>query len=81
VQDGGGHPTINPEEPMNALWIIAVFDLIDELMQALKHKSHVLAQVPDAEILTVAVVSAKFFQNHHERAFGLLQATATCPEP
>lgn len=60
---------------MNALWIITVFDLIDELMKALKHHSHVLAQVPDAEILTVAVVSAKFFQNHHERSLGILQAT------
>jgi len=31
------------EDPMNALWIITVFDLIDELMQALEHRSHVLA--------------------------------------
>jgi hypothetical protein len=60
---------------MNALWIITVFDIIDELMKALEHKSHVLAQVPDAEILTVAVVSAQFFQNHHERTFAILQAT------
>ena len=57
---------------MNALWIITVFDLIDDLMEALKHKSHVLAQVPDAEILTIAVVPAQFFQDHHARAFGIL---------
>ena len=60
---------------MNALWIITVFDIIDELMKALEHKSHVLAQVPDAEVLTIAVVSAKFFQNHHERTFAILQTT------
>ena len=59
---------------MNALWIITVFAIIDDSMQALGHQSHVLAQVPDAEILTVAVTAAKFFQNHQERAFGVLQA-------
>lgn len=59
---------------MNALWIIAVFAIIDDSMKALGHQSHVLAQVPDAEILTVAITSAKFFQNHHERAFCVLQA-------
>ena len=45
---------------MNTLWIITVFDIIDELMKALAHQSHVLAQVPNAEILTVAVTSASF---------------------
>lgn len=59
---------------MNALWIITVFAIIDDSMKALGHQSHVLAHVPDAEILTVAITSAKFFQNHHERAFCVLQA-------
>jgi hypothetical protein len=60
---------------MNAIWIITVFHIIDDMMETLGHHSHVLAQVPDSEVLTVAVVSAKFFQNHHERALGVLQAT------
>jgi len=59
---------------MNAIWIIAVFYVIDDLMRSLGHQSHVLAEVPDSEVLIVAVVSAKFFQNHHERALGVLQA-------
>jgi len=58
---------------VNAIWIITVFSVIDDLMESLEHQSHVLAQVPDPEILTVAIVSAKFFQNHHERAFCILQ--------
>jgi hypothetical protein len=58
---------------MDALWIIAVFVIIDDLMQALGHKSHALAQVSDAEILTVAVVAAKFFTNQQERACRVLQ--------
>jgi hypothetical protein len=61
------------EEPMNALWIIAVFYIVDDVLEQLGHRSHKLAQVPDAEVLTVAIVAAKFFQNHHERAFCVLQ--------
>ena len=37
------------------------------------HRSHELAQVPDSEVLTVAVVAAKYFQNHHERALCVLR--------
>jgi len=53
---------------MNATWIITAFVVIDDLMTALKQKSHPLAQASDAEVLTVAIVAAKYFQNHHERA-------------
>jgi hypothetical protein len=35
--------------------------MIDTVLERLEHRSHVLAQVPDAEILTGAVVAAKFF--------------------
>jgi len=58
---------------MNATWIITTFVIIDTVMEQLEHRSHVLAQVPDAEIVTVAVVAAKFFQNHHERALCVLR--------
>ena len=53
---------------MNASWIISVFVVINELMHDLAHHSHVLAQVSDDEVVTVAVVAAKYFQNHHARA-------------
>lgn len=59
---------------MNATWIVAVFVMTEDLMTAVNHQSHVLAHVPDSEIVTVALVAAKFFQNHHERAFHILQA-------
>jgi hypothetical protein len=58
---------------MNAEWIITTFVLIDTLMEQLGHRSHTLAHVPDAEIVTVAVVAAKYFQNHHERALCVLR--------
>ena len=62
------------EEPMNATWIVTVFEVIDTTMETLDHHSHVLTKVPDSEVLTVAVVAAKFFQNHHERALAVLKA-------
>jgi Transposase DDE domain len=60
---------------MNADWIVAAFVIIDTGLERLEHRSHVLAQVPDAEILTIAVVAAKFFQKHHERAVCVLCAS------
>jgi hypothetical protein len=61
------------ERTMNATWIITAFVVIDDLMTALKHKSHPLAQASDTEVLTVAIVAAKYFQNHHERALCVMR--------
>jgi hypothetical protein len=47
--------------------------LIDTLMKQLKHQSDVRIQVPDTEVILIAVVSAKYFQNHHERALCILR--------
>jgi hypothetical protein len=60
---------------MNAEWIITAFVLIDTLMDQLGHRSDVRAQVPDSEVLLIAVVAAKYFQNHHERAVCILHQT------
>ncbi len=59
---------------MNATWIVTVFLITDELMEHLDHRSDIRAQVPDSEIVTVAIVAAKYFQNHHEQALGVMQA-------
>ncbi len=59
---------------MNATWIVTVFEIIDMTMARLDHHSHPLTKVPDSEVLTVAVVAAKYFQNHHERALTVLHA-------
>ena len=60
---------------MDAIWIVTVFEIIDTLMVQLDHRSHPLTHVPDSEVLTVAVVAAKYFQNHHERALAIMHAT------
>ena len=58
---------------MDATWIITAFVLIDSLMERLNHRSDVRAQVPDSEVILIAVLSAKYFQNHHERAVCILR--------
>jgi len=60
---------------MTAEHIIGIYVVIDETMRALGHTSHPLAGVSDAEVLTVAVVAAAFFGNHHARALAILRAT------
>lgn len=60
---------------MDVDWIIAAFVLIDTLMDRLGHRSDVRAQVPDSEVILIAVVAAKYFQNHHERAVCILRET------
>ncbi|MER3439353.1 MAG: hypothetical protein C4346_18160 [Chloroflexota bacterium] len=59
---------------MDATWIIAVFVITDDLMERLDHHDHALAQVPDAEVVTTAIVAARYFGNHHERALQILLA-------
>lgn len=57
---------------MNDTVIITAYVVIDDVMKYLGHRSHVLAKVSDAEVLTVAVAAAKFFHNNHETALGML---------
>lgn len=53
---------------MNDTIIVTSFVIIDDVMKSYGHTDHVLAQASDAEVLTVAVVAALYFHNHHERA-------------
>jgi len=53
---------------MNDDLIITAYVVMADVMRALNHHDHKLAKVSDAEILTVALVAAKYFHNNHERA-------------
>lgn len=57
---------------MNDDLIVAAYVVIAELMLALDHRDHPLARVGDAEVLTVAVVAAAYFHNHHARALQVM---------
>lgn len=54
--------------------IIATFIVIDDVLTALNHRDHCLAQTHDSEVLLVAVLAASFFQNHHERTLSVLKS-------
>jgi hypothetical protein len=64
---------------MNATYIVTVYVVIDDVLKEIGHVDDRRATISSAEILTVAVVAAKFFQNHHERALCLLQQTHYLP--
>jgi len=57
---------------MNDDYIVTAYSVIDDLLKAYGYKDDVRATICAAEILTVAVVAAKYFQNHHERALCVL---------
>ena len=54
-------------------FIVTTFVVFDKTMAALGHRDQVLAQASDAEVLTVAVVAARYFQHHLERALQVLR--------
>jgi hypothetical protein len=58
---------------MNDHYIVTVYVIVDDLLKAMHHPTDVRAGRSDAEILTVAIVAAQAFQNHHERALCILQ--------
>lgn len=57
---------------MNDRYIVTVYVVIDDVLKLMKYEEDVRAKTKAAEILTVAVVAAKYFGNHHERAVGVL---------
>lgn len=57
---------------MDGDFIVTAYVVLDETMAALGHRDHVLARASDAEVLTVAVVAAQYFQNHLERALQMM---------
>jgi IS5 family transposase len=66
---------------MDDIKIITVYYVIEEAMRQLGHKSHYHAAVTDAEVLTVAVVAAMYFQNNHERALFVMKGMRYLTKP
>jgi len=57
---------------MNDTYIVTSYVVIDDLLTACGFQDDQRARISAAEILTAAVLAAKYFQNHHERAVGIL---------
>ncbi len=64
---------------MDDSFIIAAYSIIADTLQSLGHESHPLATVSDPEVLTIAVVAAKYFQNHQERALSVMIGSGHVP--
>jgi hypothetical protein len=54
---------------MDDSFIVSAYCIISDTLEQLGQQTHKLAQLKDAEILTVAVVAAKYFRNHQEPTF------------
>src|SRR5438874_664249 len=74
-------PSILRRNHMDDIKIITAYCIIEDIMRMLGHKSHYHAQVSDAEVLTVAIVSALYFQNHHERALFVMKGMRYLTKP
>ena len=64
---------------MNETYIVTAYSLIEDLLTAHGYQDDPRARVSAAEILIVAVVAAKYFQNHHERALCILVKLGEIP--
>src|SRR5258708_25475180 len=57
---------------MNDTYIVTTYVVIDTVLKAYGFEDDCRAAGTAAEILTVGVVAAKYFQNHHERALSVM---------
>jgi hypothetical protein len=64
---------------MDDSFIVFVYTVIDDLWALDAPATHGLSHLTDAEILTLAVLAAAYFQNHHERAVQVLCALGYFP--
>jgi hypothetical protein len=56
---------------MNDTYIVTAYVVIDDILKAHGFEDDCRASGSGAEILTVGVIAAKYFQNHHERALSV----------
>jgi hypothetical protein len=57
---------------MNDDYIVTVYTVMDDTLRTMNYQNDSRSSMSAAEILLVAVVAAKYFHNHHERALGIL---------
>jgi IS5 family transposase len=64
---------------MDALYIVTVYVVLDDSLKAMQYEDDVRSTLSAAEILTVGIVAARYFQNHHERALQMLTELGYLP--
>lgn len=63
---------IQRDNLMNDTYIVTVYTVMDDTLRSMNYHNDSRSNLSAAEILLVAVVAAKYFHNHHERALGIL---------
>ncbi|NOG48706.1 MAG: hypothetical protein HND48_04070 [Chloroflexi bacterium] len=64
---------------MDETYIVTAYVVLDDVLKVMNYRDDVRATVSAAEVLTVAVVAARYFQNHHRTRFVRLAAgSARC---
>src|SRR4051812_30753100 len=61
--------------------IVAVYVVLDDILRALGHRTDCRAQTSDSEVLTVGVIAACQFANHHERPLCVLKGLGYLSAP
>ena len=55
------------------LTIVAVYTMCDDLLISLKHQDHPLSKMSDAEVMTTALVAARYFAGNQQTARAVLK--------
>ncbi len=61
------------------LTIVAVYTICDDLLISIGHKTHPKAQMTDAEVMTTAIIAARYFGGNHQRACSVLKTFGYIP--
>jgi hypothetical protein len=59
--------------------VVAIYCMCDDLLQALHHREDPRCAMSDAEVMTTALVAARFFGGNHENARALLGNSCYVP--
>ena len=62
------------------LTIVAVYTICDDLLISLGHQEHPQTQMTDAEVMTTAVVAARYFAGNHQNACAALKTLGYMPK-
>jgi len=60
--------------------IIAIYAITDDLLKAIGHREDLRSQLSDAEVITTALVAARFFGGNHQNAQDYLKEHGLMPK-
>ena len=61
------------------LTIVALYTICDDLLISIGHKAHPQAKMSDAEVMTAALIAARYFGGHQQTACAVLKTLGYIP--